>query len=383
MSKTTKIIIWVVIALVVIGGVWYGASRKPSQTTPTVKKPIKIGVLADLSGDYASFLRGVPRGAELAVDDLKKEVKRPIKLIIEDQKSCDVKETVTIMHKFVDIDKVDVIIGGTCSNTTLAAAPIANQSKTIMISPASSAPSISKAGPYVFRTYISDTLRAKEAAKLAYRLGERRMAIITDISNDATVELSKGAKEEFSALGGTVTTETEVQKGDTDFRSILTKIKKTNPDALYISVTSPNQIALIAKQARELGLNIQLIHPAEVVEDPNVVKIAGNAVEGLIYVMPGNPPETPQYIRFREEYKKKYVEDVPSYAAEAYDAVMLGVKAVLASNGTKEDVRNQLFEVSKYYQGVSGNVTFDKNGDVVKPVIFKTIKNGKFVPYEK
>jgi len=151
-TKTTKIIIGVIIAIIIIGGIWYGVSRKP---TPKEEEMIKIGVLADLSGDYVSLLRGVPRGVELAKEDLEKETGRKIQLIIEDQKSCDSKETVTIMNKFVSIDKVDAVIGGTCSNTTLAAAPIANQNKIIMISPASSAPTISQAGEYVFRTYIS------------------------------------------------------------------------------------------------------------------------------------------------------------------------------------------------------------------------------------
>jgi branched-chain amino acid transport system substrate-binding protein len=381
MNKTTKTILWVVVAIIVVAWIWYGVNKKPQ--APVSKEPIKIGVLADLSGDLASLLRGAHRGSELAVEDLKNQIDREIKLIIEDQKSCDPKETVTIMNKFVGVDKVDVIIGGTCSNTTLAAAPIANQSKTIMISPASSAPSITKAGEYVFRTYISDALRAKEIARLAYELNKRKMAILTDINNDATIEGTKNSKEKFTESGGVVVIEEEIKKTDTDFRTQLTKIKNAKPDVLLLSISSPNQIALVLKQAKEIGLDVLFVSPFETIEDPNVIKVAGEAAEGVIYVMPGNPPETQEYKRLQEMYKQKYGEDIPSFVAESYDAVMLGVKAVLASNGTKEDIKNKLFDVSKTYTGVSGNVTFDENGDVVKDVMFKTIKNGQFVPYNK
>ncbi|GEM_PF-2345854 len=115
-----------------------------------------------------------------------------------------------------------------------------------------------------------------------------------------------------------------------------------------------------------------------------MIKIAGETVEGLIYVMLGNPPETKKYQELEKKYQEKYNEDeMPSYVAEAYDTVMLGVKVILASDGTKENIKNKLFEVSKEYDGVSGNVTFDKNRDVVKSVMFKTIKNCQFIPYEE
>lgn len=365
-----------ILALIVVGVLLSGCAPKEQG------KVIKVGVLADLTGDYASFLRGAPRGAELAKADIEKELGVPIKLLIEDQKSCDAKETVSIMQKFTSIDHVDFIIGSTCSSTTLAAAPIANAAHTPLISPASSAPSISKAGEYVFRTYISDVVRAEKSAELAYKLGYRRMAIFKDISNDATIELADAGKKQFEALGGSVVAEEEINAGtDVDFRTLLLKIKEVQPDVLYLSVMGPKQIALIAKQARELGINAQLIMPGETVQDQHVIDIAGNAVEGLIYVLPHDPSPTPRLKHVEEAYEAKYNESVPSYTLEAYDAMWLGVKAVLASDGAGESVKDKLYEVSKEYEGVSGNVTFDENGDVHKAVQFMQIKDGKFVPY--
>lgn len=377
MQKTVVLIPIFLIATILL---FLGCTQQPA---PSAEKPVKIGVLADLSGDYVHLSRGLPYGIGFAVEDLQKETSRPIQVIMEDQKSCDTRETVTIMNKFVNIDNVDIIIGGSCSSTTLAAAPIANKSKTILITPLSTASSISDAGEYVFRTTISDFLRYKAAAQLAYDSGKRRMAIITETSNDAATEISSGVKKSFSTLGGEIVIEEQVpSKSETDFRTQLAKIKAANPDVLIFSVTSPKQVGLIAKQAKELGFSALFIMPQEI-EDQEIINIAGDAVEGLIYMMPGNPPESPRYQELKQRYSEKYNDNVvPIDLAESYDATMLGVKAVLASNGTKEDIKSKLFEVSKTYQGVSGSVQFDEKGDVNKTVLIKTIKNGQFVEYK-
>jgi len=376
-------IVWTIIAIIIIVFLIYAVATRDSEPQgPEVKEAIKIGVLADLSGDYANFFRGHQRAIEFAVEDIEKEIDKKIKLIVEDQKSCDAKETVTIMNKFVSVDKVDFIIGGSCSSTTLAAAPIANQNKTIMISAISSAPSVSQAGEYVFRTYISDLLRAKKAGELAFELGFGKMATLTEITNDYSVELLEGATQAFVEKGGEVIISENITKEDLDFRTQLTKIKAESPDVLLISISSPNQIGLVAKQARELDLDIQIIHPGETPENQEVLDAGGETANGLIYIMPGNPSASVVYQALAQRHEEKYGEPHSQYFTEAYDALMLGVKAVLASDGTKEDVKNKLHEVSKTYKGVSGNTEFDINGDVTKPILVKQIKDGQFVEYQ-
>lgn len=385
MIKRRKIVLAIIAIAIIIGlAGWIVIDLKHQQEKAVKTSPIKIGVLADLSGDYVDYLKGIPSGVELAVADLQQITSRKIELFVEDQKSCDVKETVSVMHKFIDIDQVDFIIGGSCSNTTIAAAPLANQAKIVMISPASSAPSITNAGDYIFRTYISDVLRAKVGAQIAYDMGKRKMATITDIGNDAGIELTKGGRDEFGKLGGMIVDEESVTKADNDFKTLIVKIKNTQPDVIFMGVSPPLQIGLIAKQLKELDFHIQLISPFEESEDAQVKQVAKDAIEGLIYIVPGNPPEASAYQDLIKKYQEKYNEDkMPLYLTEAYDAAQLGVRAILASNGTKEDIKDKLYEVSKEYQGVSGNVMFDENGDVNKDVLVKMIKDGQYIEYKK
>jgi branched-chain amino acid transport system substrate-binding protein len=140
------------------------------------------------------------------------------------------------------------------------------------------------------------------------------------------------------------------------------------------------KIGMIAKQLKKQKINIQLIHPYETAEDEKILEIGDNSVNGLIYVLPGNPPKTGEYTQLIQKYKSEYDEEnMPSYTAESYDAVMLDVNAINEIDGTKEDIKNKLYKVSKEYTGVSGNVTFNKKGDVLKGVLFKQIKDGEVV----
>jgi branched-chain amino acid transport system substrate-binding protein len=341
---------------------------------------IKVGVLADLSGDYANALKGAHRGAEIAVKDLRKEGYN-IKLIIEDQQSCNTQETIKAVNKLINIDKVDLIIGGTCSSTTLVAAPIAESTKTIMISPSSSAPSISFAGEYIFRTYVSDNLRTEKMSEKLYNLGYKKMAIITDLEIDSAVEGSKSIKDRFTSLGGKVVIEEGITANDNDFKTIITKIKNKDADVVVIAVMG-SRLGIIAKQMKEQGLEIQIAHPWETIEDQEVLNLAQDSINGAIYVLPGSPKENEEYLSFKNKYFENYSEDtIPSYSAESYDALMLGIKAINASDGTKEDIKNKLYVVSQDYQGVSGDVSFNEYGDVTKDVLFKQIVDGKFVVY--
>lgn len=380
---TPKLALIAIIAILLLLGLSLTGCTGFTIQERDTRDTIKIGLLGDLTGDYADFLKGITRGTQLAVDDLEAQG-FDVKLIIGDQQSCDKKHTVSLMQKFVNIDDVDFIIGGSCSSTTLAAAPIAELSKTVMISPSSSAPSISGVGDYVFRTYITDNERSVAIARIAFQLGKRKIAIINDGSNDAFMESAKGLREEFIKLGGQIVIEEIMAGGEQDFRTALMKIKDKNPDALITNL-GPRDLGLMAKQAKELNMDVDFFTPIESAEETSVIELAGKeAVEGLIYAMPGNPPETPALQTLQEKYKQRYGEDsLPSYTTEAYDAVMLGIKALKASDGSKEDIKNKLYEVSKQYTGVSGNVVFDSNGDVHKDILLKQIKNGEHVVYTR
>ncbi len=128
MNKTIKIIIGVIIAVIVIGEIWYGVSRKPAE-----KGPIKIGFISALTGGAAAYGETEKNVVELALKEINDsgELNRKLEAVYEDGK-CDGKEAVTAAQKLINIDKVKIILGGGCSSETLGAAPLAEANKVIL-----------------------------------------------------------------------------------------------------------------------------------------------------------------------------------------------------------------------------------------------------------
>jgi len=153
-------------------------------------------------------------------------------------------------------------------------------------------------------------------------------------------------------------------------------MKETQPDGVFIPAYA--EAGPILKQARELGITTQFLGSAPI-ENRDVVLTAGEGAEGVIYVHhfdPDNPDERVQ--SFTKKYKKTYNADAEGYAALGYDAAYV-IAHVIGEVGTdKEAIKNALYEV-RNLPGVAGATSFDEMGDVIKPIVIRTIKDGQFV----
>jgi branched-chain amino acid transport system substrate-binding protein len=259
------------------------ATTKSTQNPPE-GTPIRLGWLGLLTGESATLGRDAVKAAELAVKEINDEggiAGRPIELIAEDAK-CTPKDAVQAATKLISINKVLVIFGGLCSTETLAAAPLAEENHVVLISGCSSAPDITNAGDYIFRTYPSDSYQGAFAAEYIYGvLGLRTASILAPI--DPWGEGIKASfRKKFEALGGTIASDETYARDERDFRTQLAKIKTKNPQAFYLLGYSEPSVAAL-KQARELGLSAQ-VFGAESWNDPSVNE--NPSAEGVMFSVP-------------------------------------------------------------------------------------------------
>lgn len=371
MNKTLQIIIGIIIIviIVVLIVIFYEA---------TPKEAIKIGVIIPLTGDLATYGEGMKNAINLAIEN--SGLEKRIQLIIEDDRGCIIAEDVSIAQKLVNIDRVKGILGPACSSAFLSVIPVTEETKVILISSSATSKSITNAGNYIFRTIASDADKGIAVAEFAYTRDYRKGALLYDIANDSFVQQRADVKGKFAELGGQISIEESFKTGDTDFRSQLTKIKNSNADVVFIGAF-PQEGALVLKQARELGIKLPFISSDSDLGTKDVVDIAGEAAEGLIFPF-ATTPINKEYTEFVNVYKNKFGKEPPAYALESYDAAALLVKATAESDGTPESIKDELQKIGQNYYGVSGIITFDKNGDVQKPMIIKTIKDGQFVEVE-
>jgi branched-chain amino acid transport system substrate-binding protein len=342
-------------------------------------EPITIGAVLPLTGDAAHW--GIPPrdAAELAIDEINNAGGiggRRLKLVVEDDR-CQPAEGVSAFNRIMATATPAAILGAVCSSVTLAIAPLAEARKTVLISPASTSPKVTTAGDFIFRVIPSRSLRGRIFAEYLYHeRGLRRLAVLY-INNEGGIGGSSSFKAQFTQLGGVVVDEETYEQGATDVRAQLAKIKDANADGVMVGSYPPDTV-LVLRQARELSLQQPLFFTTEAVQNPEVLRDAGEAANGAVYILAapasGQAPD-----RFVDAYETKFGKKPELFAAEGYDIVRLVSDAIAATKRwpvSGSDIRDFLYQV-RGYAGASGTITFDANGDVIKPFAIKTIDGGK------
>lgn len=347
------------------------------------EKEIKIGVINSLTGSAAPYGENSQDGIRLAVDEINNNggIKgKKIKLLVEDDKT-DPQSAVAAFRKLVNVDKVPIIIGPLSSSSAMACAPLANENKVVILSPGAVTPSLTGAGDYVFRNRAPGQLEAIQMADFAYNQLNLKKVAIFYINTDYGVGFKDIFAKHFEQLGGKIVYFESFDQGQSDFRSQIAKLKGLKTDGVYI-LGVPIEVGNILKQSAELGFKTKFL--MNNMEDPNLIKIAGKAAEGVFFVIPMFDPNTsePNVQKFTIEYKTKYGRIPDMFAADGYDAVYIVRRAIEDSKYNGEGIKNALYAI-KDFPGVNGKITFDKNGDVIKPLSIKTVKDGKFVIYSK
>jgi branched-chain amino acid transport system substrate-binding protein len=364
-----------------IGSVVGGGALVVAEPASGRTEPIAIGVDLGLTGSLAKYGEWALTAMQIAADEVNRSGGihgRRIKLLVEDSQS-EPKGAVSAFRKLVDVERVPVVVGLIGSSEALACAPLANRTRTVLFSTGAASPEISMAGPFVFRNRVSGELEVRKLAEVARRgLHLSRVAILY-INTDYGKSYADLFTKRFTALGGKVLLAESFQQGQTDFRTVLLKIRAApRLDAVYLP-THITEGANILKQARELGLSVQFL-ASNAIEGPELIKIAGRAADGVIYTAPlyDAGSQSSAVERFDQEFKKRSGMHSEMFGAHAYDAIKILASVMRKADGNAIAVRNGLLRV-KNYVGVSGVTTFDANGDVLKPIATKQVKGGRFV----
>lgn len=347
------------------------------------KEEIKIGAILPLTGDAAMYGKIAQNAMELAVDHVNKDGinGRNIKIIYEDtQAKADL--AVNSTNKLVNIDKVNVIIGAMSSTEVLAIAPMLNKEKVVLISPAATNHDVTTAGDYIFRTIVSDLYDGTSMARFAFNEKSIKTAGVFYITEAGPKGVAEAFIKEFKELGGRITLVEKCKRGDTNFRTQISKIQQTKPDAIYFALF-PKETENFIKQASELNVtNILLTH--QLIDDPEMIKRLGPAANGILFTSPKLTPETgDKYVKaFYEEYKEKFQKEPQNFASNSYDAVMIVAKAMKEFGTTSDDIKKGLYKI-KDYHGASGVFSIDQNGDIDQKMLIMEIYNGKTKMYDK
>jgi branched-chain amino acid transport system substrate-binding protein len=297
-------------------------------------EPIKIGYLAALTGDFAAYGITEVNMAKLVVGDVNAKggvLGRPIELVVYDTKTRN-EDAVNAVRRMIESDKVVAIVGANSSGINIATAPIVNKGKVPQISTVGTNPLVTvdnkgNVRPYSFRICFTDPYQGALAADLAMTdLKKDKAAILYNVGSDYAQGLREFFIKSYKALGGKIVADEGYRDTDVDFRAQLTKVKSSGANVLFLPGMGKD-MALIIKQAKELGLDVTIIGGDGYGEFMN--EIAGDAMKGTYWIN-HTYLEDPNMAPIFARYKKVYKDDCKEFVngTMAYDAMYWLVDAI-------------------------------------------------------
>jgi branched-chain amino acid transport system substrate-binding protein len=342
-------------------------------------KTLIIGTLSPLTGPYAQDGTDIAQGAKTAVS-----VYGPVKgydkvEVITGDSACDGGKATMAANKLINSD-VQVVIGAYCSSATEPAQIPLMEAKIVQITPASTNERLTAKGyKYFFRMPPRDDVQAWSTVQfLENKLKAKTLALIDDkqtYTAGLTANITKFAQEKNKVK---IVAHEYITPGDSDFTAVLTKLKRVNPEVIYMSVYQPEGSKMI-QQARKLGMSSAFV-TEDAVYHPKFLEVAGPAAEG-VYLTFAKSPDTPEKEQFIKTYKAMWkVDAVGTYAYFSYDAGMMALAAIEKAGSAKGDVLQKTIR-DNTWSGVTGDIKFDEHGDRKLAHIVWIVKNNKFVPY--
>lgn len=342
---------------------------------------VKVGVFLPLTGDNAAGgeleLRGIKLANQLHPEVLGKKVE----LVVADNKS-DKAEAASVAARLIEKDKVSVLVGSYGSSLSMAAGNIVKENKVPAVGTSCTNPQVTANNDYYFRACFIDPFQGKVMAEYAHQNGFKKVTIVQEVSNDYSVGLAKFFREEFVKLTGDENSIVDVanyQTGDKDFTAILTNIKALNPDAVF-APGNFTESALLVKQARQLGIDAQFMG-GDTWETQEFIDVGGKDVEGvaLSTAFDREKASTEEAKKFLDAYTKEYNGEPSALTAMAYDAYLIAVSGIEKAGTATDTVKiRDAIAATKDLECVTGMTTLDENGDPIKGVVIKTVKDGKF-----
>lgn len=354
--------------------------------------PVIIGTLMSLTGDLAPYGVPIQNATILAIDDINAQGGvLGGRLLVGAHRDDGTSEQIGVdaASKLVNVDGVAAIVGALGSGVTLAAAQsVTIPAGVVMISPSSTAPTLSTLDDdgYVFRTVLSDAMQGVVLAQLALELGYRQVSVIY-VNNPYGLGLYEKFKEEYEAGGGRILGAAPYESGQSSYRGELQAVTRAGtPDALVLIGYVQQGGTLIMRQALEEGFAQRFLLPDGMKSLEVVEAIGAGILEGTYGTAPSTSETSTGFI---ERYTQKFGTPPPQpYMAEAYDAVFLIAMAIeKARSADRTAIRDALYELLDpngvevvagdwkaaqeaiaagqkiKYLGASGSFLLDANGD--------------------
>jgi branched-chain amino acid transport system substrate-binding protein len=344
------------------------------------REMVKIGLSAPLTGDWAEYGNDFRRSAQMVINQVNRNGGirgAEVVLAVEDSRG-DPKEAVLIAEKFVADPQVIAEMGDFSSSACMAAAPVYERAGMVQMSPTSSHNDFTKKGEYMFRVVATQAQEGPFNANWAVNeLGKKKIASIY-INNDWGVNANEYFIAAAKEMGAEILAEEAFVPGEKDFTAILSKIKRMEPDLVYLPLFYADAAALM-NQARRARLDATFMSNSSLFSE-KTIELGGEAVNGIVLPVnffPSDPRPAAQ--NFLRDYRALYDAEPNQFAALAYDAANLLVAALHRAGVEDRSAVREALVGLEGFQGATGPISYKESRDPAKELVKIMIQDGEWV----
>jgi branched-chain amino acid transport system substrate-binding protein len=355
------------------------------------QEPIRIGSFVSATGP-ASFL-GDPeqKTLEMYVERINNSggvAGRKLQLIVYDD-GGDADKARTFAKRLLEQDKVDVIVGGSTTGTTMAVIPLVEQAQTPFVSLAGAVGIVEPVRKWVFKTPHTDRMACE---KIFEDMRTRKLSKLALISGAGGFDKSMRGEclKVAGKYGVEIVADESYGAADNDMTAQLTKIKATPGVQAVLNAGFGQGPAIVTKNYKQLGLTMPL-YQSHGVASKEFIKLAGDAAEGVRLpaaallvagILPGDDPQKRVVVAYQRDYESKYESDVSTFGGHAYDGLMLVVEAMKRAGGADKAKVRDAIESTHGYVGTGGVVNMsptDHMGLDLTAFRMLEVRNGNWV----
>ena len=375
-----------------------GSRGEANTASKSDKKIAKIGVMAPLSGDLSALGLGIQHSVELAVKQANESNAIPGWTLQVEAKDDEAKPDVGKNAATAFAGEADVagVVGNLNSSVAQSTQPVLATAKIVQVSPANTNPTLTQGANFktapkrtyntYFRTCTTDAVQGPFAARYLFEKAKFTTVATVHDKKAYGQGLVEAFTEEFKKLGGTIVAAETINPDDSNYQTVISKVKPSAPQAVYYGGEYP-QAGPLSQQMKAAGLNVPLMG-GDGIFDPKFIALGGTTSTGDLATSVGAPTDQLAAGKtFLADYEKVgYKEPSAAYGAYSYDAANAIINALKVSLKDAKDVVSTrqatidaLGKVS--FEGVTGKVAFDQYGDSTSRVmtVYK-IASGKWGP---
>lgn len=333
--------------------------------------PIQLVTLLPMSGETAVWGQDLARGINLALSNRGGELlNHDIELIPLDT-ACDPALGREALQTVDETDPVLAVIGPACSDVAQAVLPTVRRNDWLLISPASTAPSLTQnpTDDAFFRTVPNHLHQATVAAHFAFEeLGVRETAVIQDSSNFNSL-LAQQFSSTFTQLGGSIIYQGSITLGQPDVGTLLTEMISTPPELVYLALFEPEGNLMVNRLAESSSLNRAIVLGPDSLRTPHFASQIGDLPAEIFVTSP--TLSGPAYDAFQTAWLSRYealpTSPAPAYAYDATQLLLDAIEAVavMGQNGAlvigRGALRDWLFAAE--VPGLTGTLRCTPDGD--------------------